>query len=61
MPSGELCVWGNYAPVWSDRRLTYTVRGLWVDSLWKARKLTHAKYNEYVVEARDGVLTRKRN
>ena len=59
--NGELCVWGNYAPVWTDLRQTYTVRGLWVDALWKARKLDHAKYDEYVVQARDGVPGRKRN
>ena len=59
--NGELCVWGNYAPAWTDLRQTYTVRGLWADALWKARKLDHAKYDEYVAQARDGVPGRKRN
>lgn len=59
--NGELCVWGNYAPVWTDHRQTYTVRGLWIDALWKARKLDHEKYEEYVALARDGLPSRKRN
>ena len=61
LESGDLCVWGNYAPAWTDHRQTYNVKGVWVDSLWRPRKLAHAKYEQYVVLARDGVLGRKRN
>ena len=31
------------------------------ESLWKERKLTHEKYDEYLFKTRDGVLSRKRN
>ncbi len=35
--------------------------GRWPESLWKARKLTHEKYEEYLIACRDGVLQRKCN
>ena len=41
--------------------MTYPVKGRWPEDLWKARKLTHAKYEEYLYACRDGVLSRKRN
>ena len=33
----------------------------WCESLWKARKLTHDTYEEYLYLTRDGVVSRKRN
>ena len=58
---GVPCVAGNYAPSWTKERYTYPVKGRWLDSLWKAHKLTHDEYESYVHLCRDGVLQRKRN
>ena len=60
-PAGKECVEGNYAPVWSTAPMRYQVLGKWPETLWKQRKLSHAKYEEYLWETRDGVLPRKRN
>jgi len=59
--NGEPWVWANYAPVWTNLRQTYEVRGKWPETLWKQRKLDHAKYQEYLFAARDGVVARARN
>jgi hypothetical protein len=37
------------------------VRGKWPETLWKQRTLDHAKYQEYLFAARDGVVARARN
>ena len=58
---GELCVAGNYEPAWTKAKFTYTVSGRWLDSLFKAYKLSLAKYDEYVFLSCDGVVFRKRN
>ena len=59
--SGAICVWGNYAPVWTSLRLTYQVMAPWIDKLWTQRKLSHAVYDTYVVDVRQGVPMRRRN
>jgi hypothetical protein len=41
--------------------MTYPVKGRWPENLWKARKLTHEKYEAYLFACRDGVLPRRRN
>ena len=41
--------------------LQYTHTPAWIHAPWKPRKPTHAKYDEYVYLARDGVVARKRN
>ena len=51
---GEPCVWGNYAPVWTELRLTYVVPAKWPEALWKQRKVSHAKWREYLYLTRDG-------
>ena len=58
---GQPCVAGNYVPCWVPGPCAYSVAGRWVDSLWKDRKLTDEKYEEYLFACRDGVLARKRN
>ena len=52
---------GNYFPCWTAERCTYEVLGRWPEKLWKAHKLTHEVYEEYLFACRDGVLYRKRN
>ena len=59
--TGKLCVAGNYEPSWTHAKLTYTVSGRWLDSLFKAYKLSEEGYDEYVHLSRDGVCYRKRN
>lgn len=60
--SGKICVYGNYFPCWETGRCEkYQVKGAWAETLWKKRKLTHAKYKEYLFLTRDGVISRKRN
>lgn len=58
---GTPCVAGNYFPCWAEGRFKYPVLGRWPENLWKARKLTHDKYEEYLFACRDGVQPRKRN
>ena len=59
---GEMCVAGNYFPCWvEDAPMRCPVDGVWPDKLWKARKLSHETYEQYLWACRDGVLTRKRN
>ena len=59
---GEPCAAGNYWPAWvHDAASTYAVPGRWPENLWKARKLSHETYDNYLFLCRDGVLTRKRN
>ena len=50
-----------HMPCWSKCCKKYTVKGRWPESLWKAMKLTHDKYEEYLFFTRDGVAARKRN
>ena len=45
---------GNYEPVWTRALARYVVAGRWPEKLWKARKLTHEKYQEYIFLCRDG-------
>lgn len=59
--AGELCVAGNYQPAWTRAKLTYTVAGRWLDSLFKAYKLSEDVYDDYIHLARDGAAYRKRN
>ena len=59
--TGRICVAGNYAPCWGEQKFKYTVPGRWPQDLWQARKLTHAVYEGYIYDTRDGVVTRKRN
>ena len=61
LPDGGLCVSGNYQPCWTKATLSYQVLGKWPEALWKQRKLTSDKYEEYLYLTRDGVLARKRN
>lgn len=61
LASGAACVAGNYAPCWTDAPRTYQVLGKWPETLWKQRKLSSEKYEEYLFLTRDGVLARKRN
>ena len=59
---GAPCAIGNYFPVWvPDASYTYVVKGVWPEALWKQRKLTHEKCEEYLVLCRDGYTGRKRN
>jgi len=60
-PDGRPCRAGNYEPAWTNAARTYAVKGKWADSLWKAHKLEHSVYEEYVYSCRDGVVSRKRN
>jgi hypothetical protein len=59
--TGGLCVAGNYEPAWTQAANTYAVAGRWLDSLFKAYKLSEQAYDDYVHLARDGALYRKRN
>ena len=55
-------MYGNYFPCWKQGRWeNYQVRGAWPETLWKKRKLTHDKYDEYLFLTRDGLISRKRN
>ena len=61
---GRPCWEGNHVPVWVAARKEqsrYTVVGKWCENLWKARKLDHSTYEEYLYLSRDGVQSRKRN
>ena len=58
---GGICVAGDYQPCWTQSKKKYRVLGKWAFSLWQERKLTHATYEEYLFQARDGVIGRKRN
>ena len=61
---GKPCFEGNHVPVWvaaQKGQSRYVVLGKWSENLWKAQKLDHACYDEYLYLARDGVLSRKRN
>ena len=60
-PEGNLCVAGNYAPVWTAEKFRYQVLGAWPEKLWKQRKLSTEMYEEYLFLSRDGVVARKRN
>ena len=51
----------NYEPCWTNCKDKYQVLGAWPEKLWKQRKLTTAKYEEYLFLTRDGVQFRKRN
>ena len=60
--SGELCVAGNIFPSWVPGPCTkYPVPGRWPDNLWKAHKLSHGVYEQYVYLCRDGVVSRINN
>ena len=59
---GEECVAGNYFPAWcTTKACTYPVLGRWPETLWKARKLSHSTYDNYLHLCRDSVLTKRRN
>ena len=58
---GTICVDGNYVPAWSPGPSAYTVEARWIDALWRAHKLTHERYGQYVARCRQGVIPRKRN
>jgi len=45
----------------SSARSRYQVFGKWCENLWKQRKLSHERYEEYLFFTRDGVVSRKRN
>ena len=47
--------------MWADAISRYQVFGKWCESLWRQRKLSHGKYEEYLFLTRDGVVSRKRN
>ncbi len=55
------CVAGNYAPCWTSEKSRYAVLGAWPEKLWKARKLDHKVFEEYLYACRDGVPSRRRN
>lgn len=58
---GKECTEGNYFPCWTEESFTYAVKGRWPENLWKAHKLSHEVYENYLFSCRDGVLYRKRN
>ena len=61
---GTPCFEGNHVPVWVKAKKgqsRYAVLGKWCENLWKARKLCHDTYEEYLYQTRDGVLSRKRS
>ena len=59
---GVICVHGNYLPVWeAGARFNYSVKSLWVGTLWRHRKLPHDKCKEYVIKCREGVAHRLNN
>jgi hypothetical protein len=58
---GTPCVDGNYFPCWTNAKFKYVVLGRWAETLWKARKLEHGTYEEYLFKCRDAVLAKKRN
>jgi hypothetical protein len=58
---GLPCVAGNYAPVWTEERFRYEVQGVWPETLWRKRYLTHDKWKEYIVLCRDRVPARQCN
>ena len=60
--AGSICFAGNYAPVWdSSSPFHYCVRARWAQSLWKARKLMHAVYEDYLYKTGDdGIIGKKR-
>ena len=58
---GAPCVEGDHQPVWTKARSRYQVFGKWCENLWKQRKLSHERYEEYLFFTRDGVVSRKRN
>ena len=61
LPSGGLCVAGNYEPAWTSTPCRYQVLGAWPEKLWKQYKLSDETYEEYLFLCKDGCLTRKRN
>ena len=61
LDSGAICVAANYEPCWTSAARTYPVLGKWPEALWKQRKVTSDKYEQYLFLTRDGVLARKRN
>ena len=61
LDSGAICVAAKYEPCWTSAARTYPVLGKWPEALWKQRKLTSDKYEQYLFLTRDGVLARKRN
>ena len=58
---GEPCVEGDHQPVWTKARSRYPVMAKWCESLWRQRKLSHDRYEEYLFLSREGVVSRKRN
>ena len=58
---GTLHVAANYEPCWTKAADKYQVLGAWPEKLWKQRKLTTAKFEQYLFLTRDGVVFRKRN
>ena len=58
---GTPCVEGDHQPVWTDAISRYQVFAKWCENLWRQRKLSHARYEEYLFLTRDGVISRKRN
>jgi hypothetical protein len=61
LPSGALCVAGNYAPAWTDTKCKYQVLGAWAEKLWKQYKLSDEQYQEYLYQTKDGLPARLRN
>ena len=58
---GTLYMASNYEPCWTKAKDKYQVLGAWPEKLWKQRKLSSEKYEEYLFLTRDGVIARKRN
>jgi hypothetical protein len=58
---GKPCVAGDHQPVWTSAMSRYKVFGKWCENLWKQRKLTHERFEQYLFLTRDGVISRKRN
>ena len=63
--AGEPVVHGNYFPCWvkggKGRFEKYPVQGSWPEKLWKLRKLSFERFEEYLFLSRDGVVSKKRN
>jgi len=63
--AGKPVVEGNYFPCWvqgqKGRFEKYSVKGAWPEKLWKKRKLSFERCEEYIFLSRDGVISKKRN
>ncbi len=45
---GRECVAGNYGPPWATFPYKYAVKARWPETLWRAMKLSHGTWEEYL-------------